>query len=234
MRLALAASALVHTLVVAAFLPRGAPHSTTRLANVAIELEDRGPQGAPTKLDEEEESDEATPSTERLAPPADTTRVVPHREQHGGIGYAPIGHDAPDLLEEIQRQTASWDRYLVPPVHTSATNTWAPDEFLSGRVPRSYIDRAVSAQMHAILLCHGAGGPESLRLGGEVRVVFVIDGHGHVTEAHDAGGTFADAAVRRCIADAFRKLTFPWPPSGASQSVTYVIPLVGEDGDAPR
>jgi hypothetical protein len=227
MRLPLASSALVHALFVAALLSRGTTHPTAKPADVAIEVDNRGCASAPAKL---VEPDEATAPEE---PTADVARVAQAKPQHGGIGYAPIGLDAPDLLEQIQAQIASWDGYYVAPVHTSATNKWAPDEFLSGRVPRSSIERAVSAQMHVILLCHGAGGPSSLRLGGDVRVVFVIDGHGHVSEAHEAGGTFADAAVRRCIADAFRGLTFPWPSNGAPQTVTYVVPLVGEDATAP-
>jgi hypothetical protein len=226
MRLPLASSALVHALVIATFLQRRTPHPTTGGAEFDVDLEDRNLAGAPTNL---VEPIEATPN-----PPedGDAARVAPDEPRRGGEGHAPIGHNAPDLLEQIQEQIGSWDGYLVPPVHTSATNKWAPDEFLSGRVPRSYIERAVNAQKHAILLCHGAGGPSSLRLSGDVRVAFVIDGRGQVTRAQDAGGSFADAAVRRCIADAFRKLSFAWPPNGVPQTLTYTIPLVGESGPA--
>ena len=143
-----------------------------------------------------------------------------------GIGHAPIGYDAPDLLEQIHRQVDSWSPYLVPPVHQKVASSWAPDdEFLHGRVPRSYIDRAVTAQKHPLSLCQGAGGPGGLSLNGDVRVAFTIDAHGRVTEAHDAGGSFPDAAVHRCVVDAFRKFTFPWPPNGKPESTSFSVSM---------
>jgi hypothetical protein len=60
-----------------------------------------------------------------------------------------------------------------------APAAWAPhDEFLEGHVPRAFIERAVAAQMHPIFLCHGAGGPRSLSIGGDVRVSLSIDARG--------------------------------------------------------
>lgn len=232
MRAPLVASVAAHAFVAALILYRGAPRPEPRDEG-EVEIDREAPAAPPpifadavdpvTSLPAQSPaSDPESRSAGRALSPGPPQQPLP--PEHEGIGHAPIGYDAPDLLEQIQRQTASWSRYLVPPVRSGAPSTWAPhDEFLEGHVPRSYIERAVTAQMHPILLCHGAGGPNTLSLDGDVRVAFTIDAHGKVIEAHDAGGSFADAAVRRCVIDAFLKLTFPWPPNGKPQTVTHTV-----------
>jgi TonB family protein len=244
MRAPLVLSVAAHALVAVAVLSRGASRPDLR-ARVEVDIERETDVAVlSTLVDVEEHAtsphgpsrtpEQDSPRLEQRVSPASERATAPAEGAHGGIGYAPIGYDSPQLLEQIQHQIASWSPYLVAPVRKGAPAAWAPhDEFLEGHVPRAFIERAVAAQMHTILLCHGAGGRGSLSLAGDVRVSFTIDPQGKVTDAHDAGGSFADAAVHRCVVDAFRKLTFPWPPNGKPQTVTHDV-FMGAEEPRPR
>lgn len=79
--------------------------------------------------------------------------------------------------------------------------------------------------MDRFRVCHGAGLPQSATISGQVIVTFVIEPDGHVSGPSDAGGTFPDGAVRRCIIRAVAQLSFPrprprrWPVRASSDSI---------------
>lgn len=97
------------------------------------------------------------------------------------------------------------------------------------RVPQSVIASVVGANMGRFHVCHSAGLPSSVEVGGDVRVRFVITPEGTVSEAHDLGGTFPDEAVRQCIVRTFLSLSFTAPPRGTPQTATYSVALTGGD-----
>jgi hypothetical protein len=140
----------------------------------------------------------------------------------------PIDLLKPISIERIQQQIASWDPVLVKGpriIHPWSQPSDAPDR----RIPARVVADVIRVNMGRLLVCHGAGLPGSLDAAGEVRVQFVIEPHGNVVEASDVGGTFADEAVRRCIVQAFTKLTFPPHPLGYEQTVLYPVVLAPQD-----
>jgi len=143
----------------------------------------------------------------------------------GGIGYVPIGRDAPDLLEQIQRQIASWPRQIVRNGRRPASWDWKANEFLDGRLPPKLIAGVVRWNLERFRVCARAAVATTHGIVGDVRVAFVIAPDGVVVDARDVGGTFPDEAVRRCVVAAFARLSFPRPPSGKPQPVTYAIEL---------
>jgi hypothetical protein len=149
-------------------------------------------------------------------------------------GWGPIGFDAPNLLEMIQRQVASWDpkavtgKYFIS--HHAGGTSSGPSQLPWDRVPQSVIASVVGANMGRFHVCHSVGLPSSVDVGGEVRVSFVITPEGTVSEAHDLGGTFPDEAVRQCVVRAFLNLSFTAPPKGTPQTATYSVALA--EGDA--
>jgi hypothetical protein len=148
-------------------------------------------------------------------------------EPQRGIGQAPIGVDAPDMLEMIQRQIASWDPHLVKDTRQrgSATGEDLPDPAAAVAA----IDGVVHAQMRRFRTCHGVGLPGSIGVGGDVRVRLLIKEGGSVLGVRPAGGSFPDEAVRRCVLRAFMQLQFPPPPGGAAETVTYTVSLLAGD-----
>jgi TonB family protein len=105
----------------------------------------------------------------------------------------------------------------------------------SRRVPAAVIASVLQASTGRFHVCHGAGLPLSATISGQVLVAFVIEPDGHVSGARDAGGTFPDDAVRRCIVRAVTQLSFPKPPDGSAQQVTIPVVLQAEDAVArPR
>lgn len=138
----------------------------------------------------------------------------------------PIGRDAPDLLEQIQRQIASWGpRQIVRNGIRPASSDWKGNDLLRGRLPPKLIAGVVRWNLERFRACDRAAAPTTHGIVGDVRVAFVIAPDGAVVDAREVGGTFPDAAVRRCVVAAFARLTFPRPPSGKPQPVTYAIVL---------
>jgi hypothetical protein len=180
-----------------------------------------------------EEEPATAPSPDGEQPTAATSppRPASHGPEEspkptGGIGYVPIGRDAPDLLEQIQRQIASWGpQQIVRNGIRPASGDWRGNDFLKGQLPPKLIAGVVRWNLERFRVCDRAAVATTHGIVGDVRVAFVITPDGAVVDARDAGGTFPDAAVRRCVVAAFARLTFPRPPNGKSQPVTYAIEL---------
>jgi hypothetical protein len=147
-------------------------------------------------------------------------------------GKVPIGHDAPDMLEQIQRQIASWGPAPLPNHgRASVVASWTPNDFLRGRLSARLIAGVVRFHNARFRECYAAS-PSSYGQTGEVRVAFVVSPQGQVVGAHDAGGSFPNDAVRACVVAAMAKIPFPAPPSGTPQSVTYAVALPANEAPA--
>lgn len=250
----LSSSVVAHAIAIAVLASRGAASVGAGGDDDALAVRSRllaAIEARPTPV-------EASPAldVERHAPPARAFResyvrapdslepepapVQPPRAGQRGFvvpgdsvapGWGPIGFDAPNLLEMIQRQVASWDpkavtgKYFIS--HGGASS--GPSQYPWDRVPQSVIASVVGANMGRFHVCHSAGLPSSVEVGGDVRVRFVITPEGTVSEAHDLGGTFPDEAVRQCIVRTFLSLSFTAPPRGTPQTATYSVALTGGD-----
>jgi hypothetical protein len=177
--------------------------------------------------------DSIDPEPEPLQPPRVGGRGFVLPGDPVAPGWGPIGFDAPNLLEMIQRQVASWDpkavtgKYFIS--HGAAGASSGPSQYPWDRVPQSVIASVVGANMGRFHVCHSVGLPSSVDVGGEVRVSFVITPEGTVSEAHDLGGTFPDDAVRQCVVRTFLNLSFTAPPRGSPQIATYSVALAEGD-----
>lgn len=99
-------------------------------------------------------------------------------------------------------------------------------------LPSSIIASVLRSSAGRFHVCHGAGLPGGAGVSGEVVVAFTIETDGRVTNARDAGGTFPDDAVRRCIVRAVTQLSFQKPPLYLAQDVTVPIALPAEEATA--
>lgn len=93
----------------------------------------------------------------------------------------------------------------------------------SGHLPAEVIQRIVRQNDGRYRFCYENGLKANPTLQGRVTVKFLIDRHGAVALAADAGSDIPDEAVRRCVVSSFTTLSFPAPDSGV---VTVVYPLV--------
>jgi hypothetical protein len=146
----------------------------------------------------------------------------------------PVGPlDSRDGYDAIRAQIASWNpRLLTGTYIPGGAGIAHPEAMPSGRVPAAVITRVIQASQGRFRVCHGAGLPLSATIPGQVLVAFVIEPDGHVSGARDAGGTFPDDAVRRCIVRAVMQLSFPKPPGGVEQQVTIPVVLQPEEAQA--
>lgn len=189
---------------------------------------------------DEEPATTPSPASEHLtavpSPPPPAGRGADESPKPtGGIGYVPIGRDAPDLLEQIQRQIASWGpREIVRNGRLPAPSRWKGNDFLRGGLRPTLIAGVVRWNLERFRACDQAPVATTHGIVGDLRVAFVIDPDGAVVHARDAGGTFPDAAVRRCVVAAFGRLTFPRPPSGKPQPVTYTMALPANEVPGDR
>lgn len=98
---------------------------------------------------------------------------------------------------------------------------------MKGDMPLEIIGRIVRQNFGRLRMCYEAGLKRDPNLSGRVAVEFVIDRDGSVTSAVDGGSDLPDQEVVRCIANAYRQLTFPAPPKGP---VELIYPFVFSPG----
>jgi hypothetical protein len=236
-RLALSAasgSLVAHGLAIGLVLQRTPSHPPQTVAersaselNLEAPRVDEEPAAAPNPDGEH--------PTMGAAPPPSHGHPEESPKPTGGIGYVPIGRDAPDLLEQIQRQIASWGpQKIVRDGIRPASWDWKGNDFLKGQLPPKLIAGVVRWNLERFRACDRTAIATTHGIVGDVRVAFVIAPDGAVVDARDAGGTFPDAAVRRCVIAALARLTFPRPPSGKPQPVTYAIELPANEAPGGR
>ncbi len=93
----------------------------------------------------------------------------------------------------------------------------------NGRLPAEVIQRIVRLNDGRYRLCYENALRGNPTLSGRVTVKFMIDRHGAVAFAADAGSDIADEGVRQCVVRTFATLSFPEPQDG---TVTVVYPIV--------
>jgi hypothetical protein len=93
----------------------------------------------------------------------------------------------------------------------------------SGHLPAEVIQRIVRQNDGRYRFCYQKGLEANPTLQGRVTVKFLIDRHGAVAFAADAGSDLPDENVRRCVVSSFTTLSFPEPDSGV---VTVIYPIV--------
>ncbi len=224
-------SVLVHGLGVGLMLARTAPRvDVVTTATEAMELTGGEEVPSPPIVDAVRGAEVEPERPREMAAAAPEVRAHvsrPEAEPRPGIGRVPMGEDAPDMLEGIHRQIASWDPHLVKDTRPRASA--AGEDLPDPAAAVAAIDGVVQTQMHRFRTCHGAGSFDSIAVGGDVRVRLLITPHGSVLDVRPAGGAFPDEAVRRCVLRAFTRLKFPPPPGGAAETVTYTVSLVAGD-----
>jgi hypothetical protein len=92
-----------------------------------------------------------------------------------------------------------------------------------GRLPPEVIQRIVRAHFADFRICYDGGLARNPNLEGRVDIRFVINRDGGVTDAILNANTLPDCSVGRCVANAFKKLSFPEPQGGI---VTVVYPIM--------
>jgi len=95
-------------------------------------------------------------------------------------------------------------------------------EVAGGRIPAEVIQRIVRQNFGRFRMCYENGLRANPSLSGRVAVKFIIDRHGAVSLAADAGSDLPDQAVIGCVVRGFSGLSFPEPQGGVVK-VTYPI-----------
>ncbi len=242
----------------ALFVKRTPAHVLTATWQEEASIELSPPEESPTEMPEPPAEDREPSSGTRETPGvADAPAAEPSYEAqrarilaqlddpsppgvHAGTPGPPGGKgihislfDSGIRYGELRAQIDGWDRRLITGTYKPGGARIAhPDEMPSRRVPASVIASVMGSSAGRSHVCHGAGLPGSAGVSGEVVVAFTIETDGRVTNARDAGGTFPDDAVRRCIVRAVTQLSFQKPPRDRAQDVTVPIALPAEEAMA--
>lgn len=112
----------------------------------------------------------------------------------------------------------------------AAANGGSAGTRVAGRLPPEVIQQTVRAHFGLFRKCYETALVREPTLAGRVTIKFVINLEGKVDSAADQGSTLPDPAVVACVADGFRKLTFPKPEGGI---VTVVYPVIFSPGTTP-
>jgi hypothetical protein len=103
---------------------------------------------------------------------------------------------------------------------------------VTGKLPAEIVERIVRQNFGRFNRCYENGLRKDTTVAGRVVVHFVIDRTGGVTTTQsDPSTTMPSAEVTKCIAQAFRNLSFPQPESG---TVDVVFSLIFTGGSATR
>jgi hypothetical protein len=162
--------------------------------------------------------------------PTPTSAPTPTPTSASTLPPPPTALFGSDPLDAIHAQIASWDPRLLKGEHKIAANARLASvaDYPDRRTPRTLIDRVVATHSGQFRACHSAGLPRSALIAGFVRVAFVIDADGKVTQTRDAGGGLEDEAVRQCVVQAFGRLAFAPTRLRSPQSLTYDVQLESE------
>jgi hypothetical protein len=200
---------------------------------------DRGPDGTvadPSRL----------PDFGRLAGICMDARIAEALTQ-GGLGD--LLKTKPEMLDEAHKKRIEDEiaKRSPPSTGSSSANRRPPHvrehtPTIHGPLPPEVVQRIVRQNFGRFDLCYWNALRVDPTLSGEVRVRFVIDTTGAVTEVSDDHSllTVADGATRvprdspvvDCIVRGFRNLSFP-EPEGGKVVVTYPLQLSLPDPEAP-
>jgi hypothetical protein len=99
---------------------------------------------------------------------------------------------------------------------------------VSGRLPPEVIRRIVRQRFAKFRSCYERGLKDDPKLAGRVKVRFVIETNGEVSQASDAGSDLPSQEVVRCVIDVYETLIFPRPEGGV---VSVVYPIMFKPAD---
>jgi hypothetical protein len=113
---------------------------------------------------------------------------------------------------------------VLPSTHVPKPMSMREGKLVSagGQIPAEVIQRIVRQNFGRFRLCYENGLRANPSIAGRVAVNFVIDRHGAVSLAADAGSDLPDQGVISCVVRGFQTLSFP-EPSGGMVKVTYPI-----------
>lgn len=152
-------------------------------------------------------------------------RTSPAPEDGWGLGLTGAGHawgstpsPAPTTLGAGAGSRIGGTHVVkAPQVRAAATSV------VSGRVPPEIIQRVVRMSFGRFRACYETGLMRDPTLRGRVVTKFLINRHGEVLAATDAGSDLGDKEVIDCVARAFTSLAFPEADRG---TITVVYPIV--------
>ena len=90
-----------------------------------------------------------------------------------------------------------------------------------GALDKSVIDAVIKRHTNIVRACYTEGLKENKALGGKVTLKFTIAADGSVAKAEVKTSTLSAPAVELCMAQAFRRMTFPPPKGDGIVIVTY-------------
>lgn len=139
---------------------------------------------------------------------------TPEVPEPTGADPAPVA--VPEPEEQSPPENTPGD--ASPPENTTGDEKTTS----SGRLAPEVIQKRVRANFGSMRTCYENGLRSDPKLKGRVVVRFVIGTDGSVTSV-TSSGDIPDEAVKSCVAEAVRKITFPTPEGG---TVTVSYPFV--------
>jgi hypothetical protein len=136
--------------------------------------------------------------------------------------------DAPDAGNDAEQDSVAFDAGDAPTDGGTPQLREDPPSGSSGPLPPAVIQRIVRKSFGRIRLCYEQGLARDPKLVGRVTIRFVIDEHGAVASAADAGSTLPDPKVVSCVVGVFGGMSFP-APQGGSVTVKYPIDFMPGD-----
>jgi len=131
-----------------------------------------------------------------------------------GIGLGPIGHGTGCSCGYGYDDGQGWGGRLGGSHRTDAPRLRTQPPSVSGQLPPELVARVIRQGHRQFQSCYTQGLDRNPTLAGQLSVRFVIGRRGEVSHATNGGSDLADAAVVRCVVDAFYELSFPEPKDG--------------------
>jgi hypothetical protein len=95
------------------------------------------------------------------------------------------------------------------------------DPIIMGALDRALIDEVVKRHMNQITYCYQKELKKNPKLGGKVKIKFVISKSGSVSKASVGSSSMKTKAVESCISSRFLRMKFPKPKGGGIVIVQY-------------
>lgn len=126
------------------------------------------------------------------------------------------------LEDDLAALLGAWPTPPAAPFHDRRPpKVSAGTAVVTGELPRDLIERFLQTQLGSVADCYMFRALEE-RLSGEVKLRFTIGSSGHVGDPEDAGSTFPDSDMVRCVVGSVYSLRFPPPVRG---KVTVTVPF---------
>jgi hypothetical protein len=90
-------------------------------------------------------------------------------------------------------------------------------------LPPAVVLKSMKPSTTKVRACYDAGYKEDPSIAGEVKIRFVVDEDGKVTESGDGGSTVPAEGVIQCVAKVVENVRFPKPEAGGSAIGIYSV-----------